>query len=249
MSLTTEVIAAAIAIALLASTCQSLTGFGFAPVMTPLLALAWDVKPAVATSIVLGTVNLLLLLPEVRGHVSLSRVSWLMLGFVVGVPPGVFLLERLDADALKAIVAAVVIAAALLLYVSPRLGGDQDTLAGRLLAGALSGSIGASTSLSAPPVVLYLLGRGLDVPSFRATTLVFFIPSNILIILALAVVGRITGDVLLLSAAVLPSLGLGVVAGAWLRRRVRAERFRAVVLAVLLATSVAVLASAAGDLG
>ena len=246
--MTTEVIAAAIAIALLASTCQSLTGFGFAPVMTPLLAIAWGVKPAVATSMVLGTVNLLLLLREVRGSVSIPRVSWLLLGFAAGVPPGVFLLERLDDDTLKAVVAATVIVASLLLYVSPRLGGDRDTLAGRLFAGAVSGSIGSSTSLSAPPIVLYLMGRGLDVPSFRATTLVFFLPSNVLIILALALVGRITGDVLLLSAAVLPSLGLGVVAGAWLRRRVRAERFRAVVLAVLLATSVAVLASALGDL-
>ncbi|HEU4758816.1 MAG TPA: sulfite exporter TauE/SafE family protein [Dehalococcoidia bacterium] len=246
--MTTEVIAAAIAIAFLASACQSVTGFGFAPVMTPLLALAWGVKPAVATSMVLGTINLLPLLFEVRGSVSIPRVSWLLLGFVVGVPSGVFLLERLDDDTLKAIVAGTVIVASLLLYVSPRLGGDEDTLAGRLIAGALSGSIGSSTSLSAPPVVLYLLGRRLDMSSFRATTLVFFLPSNVVIVLALALVGRITGDVLLLSAAALPSLALGVACGAWLRRRVQAERFRTVVLAVLLATGVAVLASAAGGL-
>ena len=49
----------------------------------------------------------------------------------------------------------------------------------------------------------------------------------------LAGVGRITGDVLLLVAAALPAVVAGLFAGAWLRRRVEAERFRAVVVAVL----------------
>ena len=247
--MTAELIVAGIAIALLASTCQSVTGFGFAPVMTPLLALAWDVKLAVATSMVLGTVNLVLLLFEVRGQVSMARVLWLLAGFIAGVPVGVILLERLDADTLKVMVATTVIVASTLFYVSPSFGGGEDTRTGRLIAGALSGSIGSSTSLSAPPIVLYLVGRGLDMASFRATTLVFFLPSNIVIILALAFVGRITGDVLLLSAAALPALALGVAAGAWLRRHVQPERFRVLVLAILFITSLAVLASVAGTFG
>ena len=247
--MTAELIVAGIAIALLASTCQSVTGFGFAPVMTPLLALAWDVKLAVATSMVLGTVNLVLLLFEVRGQVSMARVLWLFAGFIAGVPVGIILLERLDADTLKVMVATTVIVASTLFYVSPGIGGGEDTRTGRLIAGALSGSIGSSTSLSAPPIALYLVGRGLDMASFRATTLVFFLPSNIVIILALAFVGRITGDVLLLSAAALPALALGVAAGAWLRRHVQPERFRVLVLAILLVTSLAVLASVAGTFG
>ena len=247
--MTAEIIVAGIAIALLASTCQSVTGFGFAPVMTPLLALAWDVKLAVATSMVLGTVNLVLLLFEVRGQVSMARVLWLLAGFIAGVPVGVILLERLDADTLKVMVATTVIVASTLFYVSPGISGGEDTRTGRLIAGALSGSIGSSTSLSAPPIVLYLVGRGLDMASFRATTLVFFLPSNIVIILALAFVGRITGDVLLLSAAALPALALGVAAGAWLRRHVQPERFRVLVLAILFITSLAVLASVAGTFG
>ena len=243
-----EVIVAAIAIAFLASTCQAITGFGFAPVMTPLLALAWDVKPAIAAAILLGTVNLLLLLPEVRGDVSLRRVFWLLAGFAAGVGPGVFLLEHLDAEVLKVVVACTVIAASFLLFSLPHMGSGSDSLPGRLIAGALSGSIGSSTSLTAPPVVLYLVGR-LDVASFRATTLAFFLPSNLMVIAALALVGRITGDVLLLSAAALPALLLGVLLGAWLRGHVQAERFRLVVLAVLMSTSVAVLGSVVAGLG
>ena len=244
-----EVLAAAIAIAFLAAMCMAVTGFGFALVMTPLLALIWDVKPTIASSVLLSTVALLPLLIEVRGNASMSRVSVLLVGSLAGIPPGVFLLERLDAGALQVMVAATVIVASALLYFSPNLAGGEDTVRGRLMAGFVSGSIGSSTSLSGPPIVLYLLGRESDVAAFRATLLLFFLPGNVVTILAFALVGQITGDVLVLSVAALPAIALGLMFGAWLRSHVQPERFRAVVVAVLIVTSLAVLASAVGAFG
>ena len=228
---------------------MSVTGFGFALVMTPLLALIWDVKPTIASSVLLSTVALLPLLIEVRGNASMSRVSVLLVGSLAGIPPGVFLLERLDAGALQVMVAATVIVASALLYFSPNLAGGEDTVRGRLMAGFVSGSIGSSTSLSGPPIVLYLLGRESDVAAFRATLLLFFLPGNVVTILAFALVGQITGDVLVLSVAALPAIALGLMFGAWLRSHVQPERFRAVVVAVLIVTSLAVLASAVGAFG
>jgi len=228
---------------------MAVTGFGFALVMTPLLALIWDVKPTIASSVLLSTVALLPLLIEVRGNASMSRVSVLLVGSLAGIPPGVFLLERLDAGALQVMVAATVIVASALLYFSPNLAGGEDTVRGRLMAGFVSGSIGSSTSLSGPPIVLYLLGRESDVAAFRATLLLFFLPGNVVTILAFALVGQITGDVLVLSVAALPAIALGLMFGAWLRSHVQPERFRAVVVAVLIVTSLAVLASAVGAFG
>src|SRR3972149_4081871 len=95
--------------------CMAVTGFGFALVMTPLLALILDVKATIASA---------------------------------------------------------------LLYFSPTLAGGEDTVRGRLMAGFVSGSIGSSTSLSGPPIVLYLLGRESDVAAFRATPLLFFPPRD-----------------------------------------------------------------------
>ena len=247
--MTAETLAAGIAIAFLAAVCQSVTGFGFALVMTPLLALAWEVKPAVATSILLGTVVLFPLLGEVRGHVSLPRVSTLFAGFVVGVPPGVFLLERLDADTLRLVVAGAAILGGLLLYFSPALASGDDSLLLRLTAGAISGAIGSSTSMGGPPIVLYLLGREREIERFRATLVAFFLPASGLTLVAFAIVGQITGDVLLLSAAALPAMAVGLGAGAWLRRHLDAQRFRAVVVGVLIATSLTVVLSATGVVG
>jgi len=212
--------------------------------MTPTLALVWDVKSAVVTSIILGTVALLPQLVQVRGSVRVGRVTKLLLGFVVGVPVGVIFLDRLDSDLLQVAVGITVGVVSVLVFAAPTVGGRDETTTGTLVAGALSGSIGASTSLTAPPVVLYLLPRELDMTSFRASILAYFLPSNLLAIAAFAVVGRISADIAILCAAAVPAVVLGVISGAGVRRRLTPEGFRAVAIAVLLVTSIAALISA-----
>lgn len=239
-----EIVLAGIAIAFLAAACYAVTGFGFALVMTPLLTLAWEVKPAVATSVVLSTVALVPLLVEARAHVPLSRASFLVLGSFAGIPLGVAILEALDAAALQVVVASTVIAASLLLYLAPQGETAKDSLQGQLSVGFVSGVVGGSTSMGGPPIVLYLLGRERDVKAFRATLLAFFLPGSVLQIALLAVVGRITADVLVLFAAALPSVAFGLLAGAVLRRHIEPERFRALVVGLLMLTSAGVLISA-----
>jgi uncharacterized membrane protein YfcA len=244
-----EIVVAGILTALLAASCYSVTGFGFALVMTPLLTLAWDVKPAVVTSVILSTTALVPLLLQVRASISISRVSVLIAGSVIGIPVGVFVLDRVDPDVLTVVVAAAVIVAGVLLYVAPAMGRGEDTVRGRLATGFVSGALGASTSLSGPPVVLYLLGRERDIDSFRATTMAFFLPGNLITIAAFAAIGRVTGDVVLMAGAALPALGAGLVAGSLLRRRIDPDRFRFLVLGVLVFASSLVLASTVGKFG
>jgi uncharacterized protein len=233
------------AIAFLAAACYAVTGFGFALVMTPLLAVAWDVKSAVVTSVILSTLALLPLLVDARAHVPIGRTFTLVVGSFVGIPLGVVVLQELESGALQALVASTVIVAAILLYFRPVVEPGTDTRSAQLAAGFVSGVVGGSTSMGGPPIVLYLLGREREIAAFRATLLAFFLPGSVLQIAILAGVGRITGDVLLLVAAALPAVVAGLFAGAWLRRHVEPERFRAIVVAVLIVTSAGVLVSAA----
>lgn len=244
-----EILTAAVVIALVAAACQSLTAFGFALVMVPLLSLAWEVKPAVVTSTLLGTILLLPLLYEVRGHVRVGQVAPLFLGSLVGIPAGILVLDRIDASALEVIVAAVVIVAGLLIYFSPRqaLGRPRAPLA--VLVGGLSGALRAATSMGGPPVVLYVLTFHRDVERFRATLLAFFLPASLLTIAGLGIAGQIDGNILLATAAGLPAVVLGTLTGRWARSRVSEGVFRLVVLGLLFVSSGAVLASAAGGIG
>lgn len=246
--MTTETLAAAAAIAFLAAACQSLTAFGFALVAVPLLSLAWEVKPAVVTSTVLGTLILLPLLYEVRGHVPIGRVAPLFLGSLAGIPLGLLVLERIDAVALEVVVASVVIVAGLLIYFSPRLSLRRPLAPLSLLVGGLSGALRAATSMGGPPVALYVLTLEREVERFRAILLAVFFPTSVVTIAALAIAGRVTGDVLLVSVVAQPAVVLGSLSGRWARARVSEAAFRLVVLGVLFASSGAVLVSAAGAL-
>jgi uncharacterized membrane protein YfcA len=138
--------------------------------------------------------------------------------------------------------------ASVLLYFAPAIGRGKDRLSYRLLAGTASGGTGSSTSLSGPPVVLYLLGREPDAASFRATLVVYFLIASTLRLVAFIVFGQINNDVLLMSSLAVPAMALGLVAGVWLRRHLDGERFRGAVLAILVATSFAVFVGAAVNL-
>lgn len=238
-----QVVAAGVVIAFLASVCQSVTGFGFALVMVPLITVVWAVKPGVAATILLSLFGNLMLLREVRGHVSVPRVGGLLTGFAIGLVPGVLIFEKVDEDVLRIGVGAAVFIATLLIYRSPEIDGGHDSFGLRVVTGAISGAIGSSTSLSGPPVVLYLVGRVREMDAFRATILAYFVPSSIIIIASYAIVGQMTEDVLLMVAVAVPAVLIGNPVGGWLRGRLDAERFRIVVLAVLVGASISVVAS------
>jgi hypothetical protein len=242
--LTDAALVAAIFIACGAALCQSLTGFGFALVMVPLLSLAWDVKSAVVTSTVLGTVSLLPLLFEARRHVRLAAVAALVAGSLAGIPAGILLLDWIDPEALKILVGLTVIAASVLVYQVREVRATRAGVMPAVAAGVVSGVLRASTSMGGPPAVLYLLGVEKDVEAFRGTILAFFLPMSLVTIVGLAAVGRVTPDVLRTSAIALPALVVGLVIGAWLRYRVREELFRLLVLMLLILTSVGVIISA-----
>jgi len=246
--LTAAVIAGAVGIAFLAAGTQSLTGFGFALVMVPLLSLFWDVKLAVVTSTLLSSVSLVPLVVEVRRWLGLSKAFPLAMGGLVGVPLGLAIFTRIDADLLKVCVASLVIVASLLLYFAPQFSVGGPPLVGSVIAGTLSGMLRASTSMGGPPLVLYMLGREREVEAFRSTVLAVFLFNSVLTVTGLVIADQIGGDVLTATGLALPAVAAGLVAGAWLRSRVQQELFRTLVLAVLVSTSIGVIISTSGGL-
>jgi len=246
--LTAPVVAGVVGVTFLAAGTQSLTGFGFALVMVSLLSLFWDVKLAVVTSTLLGSVAILPLTVEVRRWIRLRNVAPLILGSFFGIPAGIIILDRIDPEALKILVAAVVITASLILYFAPRMRLEKGGVGSPLLAGMFSGMLRASTSMGGPPAVLYMLSREREMEEFRSTLLAFFLPSSLLTVIGLAIAGRVTPEVLGTSGVALPALAVGLLAGAWLRLRVQQEVFQTLVLAVLVFTSIGVIVSASGGL-
>jgi uncharacterized membrane protein YfcA len=201
----------------------------------------------VAVTVVLSVVVNVLVLLQVRGHVTYGRLPGMYAGYLLGAGPGLLFLEVVSGEALQITLGVAVIVATAVLYFRPAIDPGHDSMLARVAAGAASGASAASTSIGGPPVVLYLLGRELDVQRFRATLQAYFLPISLVTLGLFVAVGRITEDVLTAVSVATPAIVIGVLAGAWLGRHIQAELFRRLVVGMLVLMSVLVIAFAVAD--
>jgi uncharacterized membrane protein YfcA len=220
---------------------QAATGFGFSLVAAPLLFAAIDPEPAVVLLLLLGLeVNLLTLVTERRRPRPLTRSTLLMLAFAIpGALAGVAVLRALPAVALQV---------AVTLGVAGTLAARRVTSAHvpAWLAGLAAGALTTSTSTNGPPMLLHLIGRGVEPSRVRDTLTTCFV--------GLAAIGAVallaTGDPELPDGTLALALVPAVLAGHLVGRRGFArlsagDRYEPVLTAVLI---VAVLVGLIGVL-
>ena len=225
----------------LSSTAQAVSGFGFALIGTPLVALLVGPHEAVVGLTMIGIVLVAQLSLRSRGHVGWQVVLAVTAAAIVGMPLGLLVLERADDRTLTAIIAVLVIAFAALLWRGLRLPPNRATDA---VAGFVAGVLSTSTSTSGPPIVIALSGKDLTPSAFRGTISAIFLVQGSLALLAFAVGGEITSGALGVAAAGLPGLLLGSFVGEHGFKRLDAETFRRIVFAMLLVSGVVSLIGA-----
>ncbi len=96
-----------------AASVTGLTGFGFALLATPLLVLFYPPKAAVVLSIVLNWISVILMMPGVRKEAQIGPVLVLVVGSLVGIPLGAYLLAVIKESFLLALIGGVTILFAL----------------------------------------------------------------------------------------------------------------------------------------
>ena len=211
---------------------QSLSGFGFSLFIVPVLAVLIGPKETVFLANVLSVVLNAVQLPQMRASVD-WQASWrLLVGSFIGMPFGVAVLVVLDPGLLKLVIAGTVIVFTALLVRGLRL--QQGGGLGDVGVGFVSGVLNTSTSMSGPPVVISLEGKGLPPMRFRASNTFFFFVGAIGSVVLLAIGGAST--VLAWQAAVvaLPGVFFGRLVGNTFYRGINDRLFRRIVFGVLL---------------
>lgn len=227
--------AAIILLAGFAAFAQSATGFGFGLLFVPPLAMMIGARDAVLTSNILSTTLVVLLAYRLRADVDVRTWAVLMAGSVAGMPLGLVVLLSIEPEVLQVVIAVNVIVFTALLARGLRI--DRAGIAGDAFTGVLSGALRTSTSMSGPPVVIYLQGRGLTPDVFRATISAFFLASGMVAMGAFAMTRSYTVESWVASAVALPAVGVGMVAGNRLAPRIEPARFRRVVQFLLLVSA------------
>ena len=215
----------AAAIVLLAGFVRALSGFGFALVATPLLLFVLDPKSVVVISIIINVPVGLLLLFHTRKHIDVKRTLLLCSGSIFGVPMGAYLLSSLDPSIIRLIIAILIVPFSIVLLLGHSYQFKRDSL-GCGISGFFSGLLGSSTSLSGPPVVLFLLNQGLVKERFIGTVTAYFVFMGITSVGAFSYLGMVTIDLLIKVAQLLPTAILGLYIGTRILPKVNTILFR-----------------------
>lgn len=221
--------------AVLAGFVQGLSGFAFA--LVALSVWAWAVDPQVAAPrAVFGSlVGQVATLPLTWRGADARRLAPFVVGGLVGVPLGVWLLGVMDPDGFKlALGVFLLVYCPAMLFVpatwAVRLGGKwADAVSGWM--GGVFGGIGGMAG-AAP--TLWITLRGWDKDTQRGVMQVFNITMHVATLTAYVVAGHaITGEVLGLFAIIAPALVIPALLGAMLFRRMNQKAFRRLVLGLL----------------
>jgi uncharacterized membrane protein YfcA len=182
---------AVIVVVTLAGFIRGITGFGGSMLMAPPLSLLIGAVPTVVTALMLEAAAALVMFPDALPKINKRALLYLTLPACFTVPIGGYLLVTLDPLIARKTISAVVAVFSLILLGGLRYSGPHRP-ATSLMLGSIVGVLLGSTSVGAPPVILYLMS-GPDPPAVtRANLTVFVTAISVIGLVMLLVAGAFT---------------------------------------------------------
>lgn len=219
-------------IVLFSSFIQSITGFGFAVVGTPLLLFFMEPKQVVSLMVFGALILNLMVIYKTRGK-SDPKVIWPMfIASLLGIVPGVYILKVVDASNLKLCIGVLILLVSFFMASNYVMTIKREKLA-TVLVGIVSGFMGGSTSLSGPPVALFLINQQQDKEAFRANLVRYFCLGNIATLLVMYFMETMELGVLRQGLYAIPGVLLGVWVGEKAFAKVSPTLFKWITLGVI----------------
>jgi len=220
---------------------RSAVGFGDAVVAMPLLAAALGLRTATPLVAFVGpTISLLILAKEWR-KIEFKAAGRLIAATLLGIPVGVYGLARLPETPLKIALGLIILLYGAFGLAKPGVRIEREARPVPWLIGWAAGVLGGAYNTNGPPVVAYGMLRGWPPESFRATLQGYFLPTGLAILAGHGLAGLWTGTVLRTYLYALPAVGLGVLLGGLLNKKLTHELFAKLVYAALAVMGAAML--------
>lgn len=237
--LVTMLMLVAFTIALVAAAIQAVTGFGYALVVMPLLAIAADAHTAVVASAVAGLAIAIVAAVRERDHARWRTAGLLLAAATLGIPIGLLVLQAAPERLLTGLIGATVVACVLLIWRGLRIPHNGPAIVG---AGVLTGVLSTSTGTSGPPLVAAFQAMGYAPRTFRATLAATFTGTGTISVAGFALAGQVTPEALRVGLVSLPAVLLGWWAGNALFHVIEPRRFRQLVLVALVVSGTGTVA-------
>lgn len=228
---------------ILSSFLQTVTGFGYAIITAPLLALVLGAKETVMLVMLTGFIIRLFLAGATRNQGSYRTILFIVVSSILGAIPGAYVMTRISNDSLKLFIGFLLLLFTGLLWKNVSLPLRQNKFAESLI-GLLSGFLSTTTGINGPPVVLYYLNAQAETNrvEFRANLTRYFLLINIASIIFSSIAGTLNfSDLWLPTLLAVPALAIGFFLGERLFAKISATLLRKSSLVMILLSSLAMI--------
>lgn len=222
---------------------QATTGFGYAIVTTPLLAMMLPPKESVMLTMTTGLIARLSMLKVISGAGSFSDIKPLLLTSIIGALIGSYTLTMISSYWLKLFIALVLLLTGWAMWKERRveISNPRRTEQG---IGILAGFLGSTTSINGPPIIMYYLNVGLDKNKevFRGNLTRYFLVMNVITLSMAFCLGTLEfGSIWRMTMSAIPGLWLGLYLGEKLFRRINAQAFKRLTLIMVITSAVLII--------
>jgi uncharacterized membrane protein YfcA len=219
-----------------ASFVQRTIGFGFGIfIMTVLPFLMPSYGEAVTLSGLLSLTSATVVMIKYLKYVTWKRMLPIAAAFVIFSTIAIFLLDRIEGQAMRVILGIMLILISLYFsFFKDKLQKIiRPTKGWQFGAGTASGIMGGLFGMHGPPVVLYLIASEPDKDHYMGMIQTYAVITNIAMLIVRAFAGYVTPAVGGAYLYGLAGLAIGVIAGNWAYRRIPGKLFTYIVYAYI----------------
>src|SRR5262249_4345410 len=208
-----ELLALSSAAILLAAIVRGFSGFGFSLLSITAISLFLPVSEIIPSIFLLEIAASINLIPGIWREIHWRSLRWLMLGYVIGLPLGVYALINAPAAPAQIVLGVFVIGTATLMLRGFHLA-KTPRAAARTATGVASGVLNGAFGIGGPPVILFYFSTPGAAAIGRASIIFFFLFTDFLGVSYLAHQGLVTAESVMQFALWVPALLIGVWIGA-----------------------------------
>jgi hypothetical protein len=231
----------------LAAIVRGFSGFGFSLLSITAISIFMPAREIVPSIFLLEVAASINLIPSIWREIDWRGIGWLLLGYVVALPLGVYALANVPAPPMNIALGIFVIVTGIMMLKGFRLAKTPGAPA-IVATGAASGVLNGAFGTGGPPVVLFYFSTPAAAAVGRASVIAFFLSTDTLGLLELWRNDLVTGQSFAQFIAWIPALLVGIALGAKGFKHMDQAKFRKAVLIILIGLAVVTLIKAGLDL-
>jgi uncharacterized protein len=214
---------------------QGIIGFGFAIIAAPFALLFLDQDSLVISMIIISLCLNFILIKRNKSRLKIKPILTILLSSFMGMPVGLWILKTASSQTLKTFVNLLSLLFVILFYFNKIKLKNNKHL--NIIIGFTTGFLHTSTSMSGPPIVMYLTGKNLKKTELKKTLSFFFLVMGFVSTLFLQTANILSLEKLKLGLISVPFVVLAEILGSKMSKNITKLQFKNLVLSLLFLSS------------